>query len=275
VVVTNDLGPSTLADAFGYDPAPIVNVVTPAFGPETGGTDVTILGAFFDARDLEVAVEFDGVPATNVVLVNGSTITCTTPAGTGLADVTVTNLNGEGLLVDGFRYLGEEILCRTGNVNAGVGPIADVLFINGSAGSIPDRIVTVAIGAPINANVIRAPEKESGTSRFVMYGYPKKVPTPATVTQQVRGSRDIGTGCMPTPFSGGTPQPVFIFNNIGRNNLLGTPNKPSTPAPSTLFNLPGGVDKAIDVTFMGFIVDPGSASPDGASITNTIVLRVQ
>lgn len=275
VVVTNDQGPSTLADAFSYDPAPIVNVVTPAFGPEFGGTNVTILGSFFEARDEVVAVDFDGVSATNVVLVNDSTITCTTPAGTGLADVTVTNLDGAGTLVDGFRYLGDEILCRTGNVNAGVGPIADVLFINGSAGSDPDRIVTVAQGAPILVELIRPPAKPSGTSRFTMYVYPKKVPTLATVTQQARAGHDLGMGCMPTPLSLGSPQPAFIFNNIGHNPLLGTPNKPSTPAPSTLLNLPNGVNKVIDVTFMGFILDPGSANTDPASITNTIVLRIQ
>jgi len=277
VVVTNDQSPSTLADAFSYDPQPIVNVVVPALGPYTGGTDVTILGSFFEARDEVVAVDFDGVPALNVVLVDDSTITCTTPpaAGTTLADVSVTNLDGTGTLVDGFRYIGPEILCRTGNVNAGVGPIADVLFINGSAGSNPDRIITVAVGQPVQMTMARPPAKPTGTSRYTLYIYPKKVPTPSTVTQQARSGHDLGEGCMPTPLSLGSPQPGIIFNNIGHNNLLGVPTRNSNPAPTTIVNLNNGINKVITLTAFGFILDPGSAATDPASITNTIILQVQ
>ncbi len=274
VVVTNDQGSSTLADAFTYNPVPVVLSVSPAFGPEAGGTDVTIMGSFFEARDLEVDVEFDGVDASNVVLVNDSTITCTTPPGTGLADVSVTTLDGEGLLVDGFRYLGAGILCRRGNVNAGAGPIANVLFVNGSAGGEPDRIVHVARNSPLRISMALPPSKLTGFARFCAYIYARRVPTDATVTQQARAGHDLGLGCFPTPLSLGSPQPAYRFNNIGRNALLGVPNRPSSPAPSDLVNKPGGVDKVITVTIFGFIIDAASAATDPASITNSVIVEI-
>lgn len=86
--------------------APTVDSVTPNTGSTNGGTTVTIIGSGFTDGD---EVFFDGKPATNVTVVNDTTITATTPAGTaGPVDVTVTTPGGQqGQLDDGFTYVQE------------------------------------------------------------------------------------------------------------------------------------------------------------------------
>jgi hypothetical protein len=69
---------------------PAVTSISPTSGPAAGGTSVTITGTdFVDGA----TVSFGGTPATNVVFVDSSHLTCTAPArpaGT-LSDVVVTN----------------------------------------------------------------------------------------------------------------------------------------------------------------------------------------
>ena len=73
-------------------PVPTVSSVSPNSGPTAGGTAVTITGTNFAAG---ATVTFGGTAATNVVVVNSTTITATTPAGSaGAVTVTVTNPEG-------------------------------------------------------------------------------------------------------------------------------------------------------------------------------------
>ena len=63
--------------------------VSPNNGSTTGGTAVTITGTNFAAG---ATVTFGGTAATNVVVVNSTTITATTPLhAAGAVTVTVTN----------------------------------------------------------------------------------------------------------------------------------------------------------------------------------------
>jgi uncharacterized protein (TIGR03437 family) len=82
---------------------PTVTSVTPNTGPAAGGTAVTIKGTNFASG---ATATFGGVSATNVVVVNNTTITCTTPAGTkgSAVNVTVTVLGVTGTLSSGFTY---------------------------------------------------------------------------------------------------------------------------------------------------------------------------
>ena len=57
---------------------PTVSSVSPNSGPTAGGTAVTITGTNFAAG---ATVTFGGTAATNVTVVNSTTITATTPAG--------------------------------------------------------------------------------------------------------------------------------------------------------------------------------------------------
>jgi hypothetical protein len=107
VVVTNPNGQSgTLAAGFTYSDSldPTVTVVTPASGPTSGGTAITVTGTNFVAGAI---VRLGGVAATSVVVVNSTTITAVTksrPKGT--VDVVVTNPSGKkGVLTAGFTYI--------------------------------------------------------------------------------------------------------------------------------------------------------------------------
>ena len=85
VVITNpDFLLDTGTDAYTYEGQ--IDSVTPDHGPFAGGTPVTIAGAGFINGS---TVEFDGVPATSVVVVNSTTITCVTPAHDGIGAVDV------------------------------------------------------------------------------------------------------------------------------------------------------------------------------------------
>ena len=84
-------------------PVPTVSSVSPNSGSTAGGTAVTITGANFVAG---AVVKFGGTAATNVAVVNSTTITATTPAGSaGAVTVSVTNSGGQsGSLANAFTY---------------------------------------------------------------------------------------------------------------------------------------------------------------------------
>ncbi|MGC2184979.1 MAG: IPT/TIG domain-containing protein, partial [Terriglobales bacterium] len=92
----------SLANGFTYTTAPVVSSVSPNNGPTAGGIGVTITGSNFTAG---VTVTFGGTAATNVVVVNSTSITATTPAhAAGAVTVTVTVNNQSGSLTNGFTY---------------------------------------------------------------------------------------------------------------------------------------------------------------------------
>lgn len=86
VVVTNpDFLLDTGVDAYTYEGQ--LDSIDPDHGPFGGGTPVTLTGAGFTMGS---TVTFDGVPATDVVVVNDTTITCVTPPhAVGAVDVEV------------------------------------------------------------------------------------------------------------------------------------------------------------------------------------------
>jgi hypothetical protein len=107
VQVTNPDGQSvTLTGGYTYAAAntPFITSVTPASGPTTGGTLITIRGVSFTSRNMTIVI--GGVPATSVVSTNNTTATAVTGAGTaGLKDIVVGN--GWGLsstYAGGFTY---------------------------------------------------------------------------------------------------------------------------------------------------------------------------
>ncbi|MBI5359860.1 MAG: IPT/TIG domain-containing protein [Planctomycetes bacterium] len=79
--------------------------VSPNQGPSTGGTNVTVTGTNF-IDNPATTVTFGGVLATNIIVVNALTITCTAPSGAaGNATVTVTVPGPQSAsLTNGFTY---------------------------------------------------------------------------------------------------------------------------------------------------------------------------
>ena len=84
--------------------APTVGSISPATGNIGGGTAVTITGTGFESG---ATVTFGGASATNVVVVNATTVTATTPAhAAGVVSAVVTNPDMQsGTLAGAFNYV--------------------------------------------------------------------------------------------------------------------------------------------------------------------------
>jgi Tol biopolymer transport system component len=83
--------------------ATAVTGISPGQGPAAGGTSVTITGRNFGPA---ATVMFGSVRATNVVFTSSTSITATSPAGSGTVDVTVTTSRGTSATspADRFTY---------------------------------------------------------------------------------------------------------------------------------------------------------------------------
>ena len=114
VTVTGPDGTSTTspADRFTYTivvPPPAVTGVSPATGPVGGGTSVTITGTNLDGA---TAVDFGGVPGA-ITADSGSSVTATSPAGTGTVDVTVSTPSGISAPVPADQFsFGPQVLTQ-------------------------------------------------------------------------------------------------------------------------------------------------------------------
>ncbi|ADW69215.1 IPT/TIG domain-containing protein [Granulicella tundricola] len=86
----------------GSGGTPTVTAVSPASGPATGGTAVTITGTNFVTG---ATVSFGTTAATNVTVISATQITALSPAGSvGVADVTVTSGGGTSATVTADRF---------------------------------------------------------------------------------------------------------------------------------------------------------------------------
>lgn len=153
VVVTNpDTQSATLKNAFNYTPPPgppSVGSVTPSSGSSKGGTAITVAGSGFTNGAI---VTVGGTRALSIAVVNGSTITATTPSGPlGAADVVVTNMDGQSsTLTGGFTYAApapptiSSVSPNFGTVNGGTSiTINGTNFQYGASVSIGGRPATV------------------------------------------------------------------------------------------------------------------------------------
>lgn len=149
--------PQTISVAFG----PFVEVgaydvfifsISPASGSTEGGTSVTLTGQNFLTG---AVVTFDGLPATDVVVVDYNTITCVTPAhASGAVEVVVTNTDAVfGSLADGFRYIA--------SATAPTVDMGNFTFVNGPAPSTVSTDVTVTPG-DLNGNITYGWAQTSG-----------------------------------------------------------------------------------------------------------------
>ena len=87
-----------------FGAAPTITASSPATGPSTGGTPVTITGTGFGPGAI---VTIGGVPCTGVaVAADHTSLTCTTGAhAAGAAIISVTNIDGQaGTLLNGYTF---------------------------------------------------------------------------------------------------------------------------------------------------------------------------
>jgi hypothetical protein len=114
-----ELGFDVVEDGYAYIPPPRVDGVEPGRGSDLGGTTVVIVGEDFDSG---VTVTIGGSPC-DIVEQTGEQIVCvTSPGAPGVADVVVTNGDGQDdVFIGGFNYLGPPVVVR---VDPSTGPIA-------------------------------------------------------------------------------------------------------------------------------------------------------
>ena len=118
VVVTTPGGTGTGTNLYTYVAAPTVTAISPTSGPTAGGTSVTITGTNFTGA---TAVTIGGTAATSVVVVNATTITAVTPAGTaGAQNVTVTTPGGTGTGTNLYTYVAPPFCSPPSNIPSGV-----------------------------------------------------------------------------------------------------------------------------------------------------------
>ena len=102
VAVLVAAGPVTAPQAVTDMPAS-VSSIAPNTGTTTGGSQITITGAYLA---LTTGVTVGGAPCSNVTVVNATTVTAVTPAGTlGNADVVITGGKGTITMPGGYRYV--------------------------------------------------------------------------------------------------------------------------------------------------------------------------
>ncbi|MBU6317248.1 MAG: IPT/TIG domain-containing protein, partial [Acidobacteria bacterium] len=102
VVVTTSGGTATRPNAFTYIPLPEVTAITPAIGPASGGTTITITGTGLAGAGVTVG----GVPATGVVATPTSIAAKTPPGTAGSVDVVITTSGGSVTKTGAFTYVG-------------------------------------------------------------------------------------------------------------------------------------------------------------------------
>ena len=159
--------------------------------------------------------------------------------------------------------------CLEGTVNIENGAVLNSLFISGTAGGA-DRTVEVGDGDFVEVTVLQPPS--GGNGRFVLHGnigrpgYHSLVPF------------EVGVSCFPLLRPNGAA-PVIVANNIGKRNLVGTSeffgNPQEDPDPATTAVSFPPLPFGSELTFQAVIIDPSSASPKAASMTNAVMVRVE
>lgn len=106
VTVTTPVSTSTTspADHYTFRAPPTVTEISPKTGLETGGTEVTITGTNFTSGS---SVKFGTASAVPVKFNSETSLTATSPSGTGTVDVTVTTAGGTSMTgeADKFTYV--------------------------------------------------------------------------------------------------------------------------------------------------------------------------
>jgi hypothetical protein len=197
------------ATQFTYVAVPAISAVSPASGPETGGTQVTITGTDLSGA---TAISF-GANSGTIISDSATQIVATSPAGvTGTVDITVTTVGGTSLatVADQFTY-GTGAQPLISEISPNVGPIAGgirvtitganfagtanpVVLFGGTAAtiisvSLTQIVVTTPAGAAGNVNVTVAAAGETSAPAPFTYA---AVPTVSELSPAT-GPADGGT----------------------------------------------------------------------------------
>lgn len=179
--------PSTLAGAFEFvDPeAPRITSLSPSFGPDSGGTRVTLRGRGFERAQVTIC----GEPLLNQQLVQigaDFTITGTAPPGCGECDVVIRGPAGEDTLRGGFSYVSPQIL-----------DVAPRVSVPAGGGLLEVRATNVSAQTEVllGDDVLEIIERGSGTITA-------RIPAGAAGSSFDVAVRNRGASCEPSTLPG-------------------------------------------------------------------------
>ncbi len=159
--------------------------------------------------------------------------------------------------------------CADGTVNAGAGPVADVLSVNGSF-----RVATIPARTLVQVSLAASPAGPSSGVDYAVWvwrGLAQKQ-GPLTV-----GPSTLGCTVNPTPFSlGSTPQPFkCVLGGLSPDFCAGSRVLGRSPA-SAPWSLgkPSGLRSGTVLTLQGVVEDLGAANAAGLSATNAVAVIV-
>ncbi len=161
--------------------------------------------------------------------------------------------------------------CKEGNVNAAVGPVTDVLFANGSPGSLPDRTVCLGVTDPLTLSLVSPPSRMGQTTPFCIWANVGS-PTSSSLREL---PLQLGYVCMPNELTGETSN--RRTNNLGSPVLLGADDWPgplNAQAPTDILTLAGGVGFPVTFQLQGILLDSDSLQGQ-AAVTNSVVIEVK
>ncbi len=162
IVENNPVRIDIETSAFTIDNSPIntdpsITFVLPNEGSESGGTNVLIVGEnFSDVPGIDV--QFGGVSGTNITRISDTEIVATTPAGTGIVDVSVIINTFTTTETGGYSYLGNTPIANSFTPNT-ISENGGLVVINGDnflqSGSLQKIILNNTSGASKSDQIIR------------------------------------------------------------------------------------------------------------------------
>ncbi|HEY0217449.1 MAG TPA: choice-of-anchor G family protein [Cellulomonas sp.] len=247
VTLVSPAGNVTAGTPFTYV-APTVTAVNPAQGPQAGGTAVTITGTGLTGA---TGATFGGAAATNVVVVNDTTITATVPAGTGVVDVAVQLPGADAGLTGAYAYLPPGA-ATISSVVPNSGPTTGGTTVTLTGTGYTGQLAVTFDGAP--AQIISNP---NATTLVVVTPPGARGPADIAVTNGTGA-----TGVLPRAFT-------YLLDGSGATVTDIDPDQVSTAGGTVVTIVGDGFTGATDVLFDGV---PGTGlvvSQDGTTLTVT------
>ncbi|TMF74738.1 MAG: hypothetical protein E6I18_12610, partial [Chloroflexi bacterium] len=136
-------------------PAPTVTAITPTSGPAGGGTVVTITGTGFSTTAGATTVRFGTTTASGVSCASSTSCSATSPAGSGVVDVTVTvaGMTSATSAADRFTYPGTAPMVSAVTPTSGPAAGGTIVTITGTGFSTTAGATTVRFGATAASGV--------------------------------------------------------------------------------------------------------------------------
>ncbi len=246
VVLSNGTANATLAAAFTYQTTvPTISALTPSSGSTAGGTAITISGSGFVPG---TTVTIGGIVASNVTVVNATTLTAITPgyvSGSVVKDVVINNGIGSATLTGGFSY--SALAPTLTSVAPATGTIAGGTTVTVTGGNFtPGTSVTIGGVAATSVVIV------------------------STTTL---------TAVTPAYVSGALAKNVVVSNGISNSTLVGGfTYQASTPSVTSVTpnSGPGAGGTTITLTGSNFIpgttVTVGGISASGVTVTTVTTL---